>query len=431
MGQEASLPQANGDEEFEHQARAPPSSSNPPPSNAGSSQQQQQQQQPNTNGGGKRPSAKIMNAVFPKRQQQQQHNAPVDLDPSQIQIQGGGMPSNSNMQAMTPEQQQQYYHQQQIYHQQMQQQQQQQQQQQMYYAQHGGPQQQQQQQQQYNPYAAQSQMPSPNPELDGIMYEHDRVSPQQQQQNQNQAQTQTQTNNTGSKKGGFMRSNGRGAAIINSMKNLSLGSAMQRASPKQPNASNQQQQQQQQPTVNDWETKWDEDDDDSDGDDEDEEIDDHGNANHGMQPSAAPLHPPMRPGIDPTNTPGQQPSMSMPITTTVFASPQPSSKSHLVTATPDQDGAMTVTPARPTTIRQDSEDGLEWDTGALADVGDEDDRPNVQMFLPLLRVLGKGSFGKVSESKRIMDFTTYDMHHSRTAITYSVIIIIIPLLRSF
>jgi hypothetical protein len=383
MGQEASLPQANGDEEFEHQARAPPSSSNPPPSSSSS-----QQQPPNgSSGSGKRPSAKIMNAVFPKRQQQQQQqNAPVDLDPSLIQG-GGGVPPN--MQAMTPEQQQQYYHQQQMYQQQMQmqQQQQQQQQQQLYYAQHGGPP----QQQQYNQYAAQPQMPQPDPEIDGIMYEHDRTSPPQQQQ--------TQTNSGSSKKGGFMRSHGRGAAIINSMKNLSLGNAMQRASPKQPASSsnsNQQQQQQQQPTVNDWETKWDEDDDDS--DDENEEID------TGKQPpAAAPLqHPPMRPGMDVTTTPGQQPSMSMPVLG--FDSPQPSSntttKSHLVTATPEQDGAITTdtATARPVNVRQDSEDGLEWDTGALA-TSEEDDRPNVQMFLPLLRVLGKGSFGKVSKTK--------------------------------
>ena len=41
------------------------------------------------------------------------------------------------------------------------------------------------------------------------------------------------------------------------------------------------------------------------------------------------------------------------------------------------------------------EDGVEWDTGAIA-AGTDYEKPNVQMFLPLLRVLGKGSFGKVS-----------------------------------
>eukprot|EP00536_Pseudo-nitzschia_multiseries_P008062 jgi/Psemu1/256856/estExt_Genewise1Plus.C_1980052 len=61
----------------------------------------------------------------------------------------------------------------------------------------------------------------------------------------------------------------------------------------------------------------------------------------------------------------------------------------------------------------DDDDGVEWDTGAAAgnnkagipdddaEVDDDDDddddskAPNVKQFLPLLRVLGKGSFGKV------------------------------------
>merc|ERR1719491_1368001 len=54
---------------------------------------------------------------------------------------------------------------------------------------------------------------------------------------------------------------------------------------------------------------------------------------------------------------------------------------------------------------EDEDDGVEWDTGILGvndTTGVEDDgtdlddtRPTVQQFLPLLRVLGKGSFGKV------------------------------------
>jgi hypothetical protein len=146
--------------------------------------------------------------------------------------------------------------------------------------------------------------------------------------------------------------------------------------------------------VNDWETKWDEDDDDS---DEDEEIVD---CHNGQQQPPPPLHPPMRPGMDPT-TPGQPSMMPLPVSLPAqpFASPPPNTtthttKSHLVTATPEQESAVTI-PTRPATKRQDSEDGLEWDTGALA-TEEEDDKPNVQMFLPLLRVLGKGSFGKVS-----------------------------------
>jgi hypothetical protein len=48
-------------------------------------------------------------------------------------------------------------------------------------------------------------------------------------------------------------------------------------------------------------------------------------------------------------------------------------------------------PTSPTVIPVAEDDGVEWDTGQLAD----DAKPEVQMFLPMLRVLGKGSFGKV------------------------------------
>jgi hypothetical protein len=39
---------------------------------------------------------------------------------------------------------------------------------------------------------------------------------------------------------------------------------------------------------------------------------------------------------------------------------------------------------------------LEWDTGGMHGAEEAGNlKPNVQMFLPMLRVLGKGSFGKV------------------------------------
>lgn len=88
--------------------------------------------------------------------------------------------------------------------------------------------------------------------------------------------------------------------------------------------------------------------------------------------------------------------------TTIIGTGTITSKTHLVTAvTPDP------------LYKQpdiDNDDGVEWDTGVGAGIdtttttsGDAenskvdltDNRPNVQQFLPLLRVLGKGSFGKV------------------------------------
>ncbi|GFH50253.1 kinase-like protein [Chaetoceros tenuissimus] len=43
---------------------------------------------------------------------------------------------------------------------------------------------------------------------------------------------------------------------------------------------------------------------------------------------------------------------------------------------------------------QTGPDGIEWDT-AQNQLSDKYEKPSIQMFLPLLRVLGKGSFGKV------------------------------------
>jgi hypothetical protein len=133
-------------------------------------------------------------------------------------------------------------------------------------------------------------------------------------------------------------------AILNSMKNLSLGSN------RNINKT---------PTTQDWETRWDEDDDSDDGEDDvQDQIQ--------KQPSHPPSHaPPLpRPGMG-------VPAISSP------AAVEP--KTHLVTATPEQGTA---------------EDGVEWDTGVFTP-GEDYEKPNVHMFLPLLRVLGKGSFGKV------------------------------------
>jgi hypothetical protein len=164
------------------------------------------------------------------------------------------------------------------------------------------------------------------------------------------------------KKGGMnFRSSGRGAAIINSMKNLSISSAIQKAADKAKSGKGGGE-------VNEWETKWDEDDDD------DDESDD---GNQGREShSNKPLHPPVG------SIPG---SSNAPLATDANCA-QSQQNAHLVTATPESD--------KHPLQRVDTTDDVVWDTGLMKGQPPQD-KPNVQMFLPLLRVLGKGSFGKV------------------------------------
>ena len=165
-----------------------------------------------------------------------------------------------------------------------------------------------------------------------------------------------------------------GRTIINSMKNLTLNRKQQQQHPHA---------QQAQGTVNEWETKWDEDEDDSEG--EEDESPRHQQAQQqqvDMKLPATPLHPQLRPGMDAAGV------GSTPI--------EPPPKSHLVS---NDGGAMA--PSSSLT----GPDGVEWDTGVPQ--GAPQEKPNVQMFLPLLRVLGKGSFGKVS-SGSLEYLLTYD-----------------------
>ena len=193
------------------------------------------------------------------------------------------------------------------------------------------------------------------------------------------------TTNATPKKGMAFRPTGRaGAAFINSMKNLNIGSAVLGRASSQANHSSPSKGTR--ATSKEWETRWDEDDDDD--DDSEEEFQDQTTAkppapqhlqgsssrngyniplNHN-QHAATTMPPLIRPGMDmglSSPTP-QIPSID-------------TSKAHLVTATPEP-GA---------------EDGVEWDTGVAAPGVPDYEKPNMQMFLPLLRVLGKGSFGKV------------------------------------
>ncbi|KAG7338333.1 serine/threonine protein kinase [Nitzschia inconspicua] len=80
-----------------------------------------------------------------------------------------------------------------------------------------------------------------------------------------------------------------------------------------------------------------------------------------------------------------------------YAPTPPTQKAHLVTATPE----LPITAATAVHQRQPQQttddDGVEWDTGMQQSSDGQilSEKPNVEQFLPLLRVLGKGSFGKV------------------------------------
>jgi len=301
MGNEGSVP--TSEDEFESQARAPPSSIDPI-----SSQQQPPPHPPPPQQSSGR-SGRMINAVFHRRSQQ----------PSTVQnlhpYPGAPAMTEEDMVLMSPEQQQMYYQEQQE----------------LYEQQHH------QQQQPLQQYYSQSGYPP-----GGEHAKANAAIP---------ASTSTTTASTPTKKGLNFRPTGRaGAAILNSMKNLSLGSS------RNVNKA----------TAQDWEQRWDEDDDSDEGEDQSDTFTNQP-AHTTTQAAAAHHVPPFsRPGMDPL------PPISSPV-------PQTESKPHLVTATPEP--GMT-------------EDGVEWDTGIFAP-GHEYEKPNVQMFLPMLRVLGKGSFGKV------------------------------------
>ena len=175
--------------------------------------------------------------------------------------------------------------------------------------------------------------------------------------------------------------------------------------------------------VNEWETKWDEDDDDEEEEEDTEEIEHAAgeklhhqhefqqqqfHRQHHQAQYPAPPPPILDSGyasaasaVMPPTIPQHQlvyPSPARPSETheqLQYATPPmetTGSKAHLVTATP---GISPMTPQEQP--RTDDEDGVEWDTGISPQkVADGQlDKPNVEQFLPLLRVLGKGSFGKV------------------------------------
>ena len=148
--------------------------------------------------------------------------------------------------------------------------------------------------------------------------------------------------------------------------------------------------------VQDWEKQWDEDEDDD--SDEDEAMSGRQGAPmgaHMVASTAPPIHA-IRPGMDTGHSDGGvSPGVSTPPPTD---GKTPEGKPYFVT--PDavydapsspirQPNVIGSAPGSPNVIPVMDDDGLEWDTGY------EDSKPNVQMFMPMLRVLGKGSFGKV------------------------------------
>lgn len=139
-----------------------------------------------------------------------------------------------------------------------------------------------------------------------------------------------------------------GRALINSMRNLTVATGSRKT-----NMGPQREE-------NDWETKWDEDDDESDGEEEESHVEMKQDAQSKPSP-----HSPQQQPVD---------LLSEPIVASQVVPSQ----------TPPQ-----VPKLRPT-------GDVDWDKVTVAQSKlVEYEKPNVQMFLPLLRVLGKGSFGKV------------------------------------
>ncbi|CAB9520820.1 RAC family serine/threonine-protein kinase homolog [Seminavis robusta] len=376
MGQEASLPQADGDG-LEDQARAPPSSVNPPMHGQANA----------------RPGTKMIGTMLHRAAAGRAHNN-KDFEgkeaaraaaaagqmpymaPTTHYGNGGAaaghaqsQPYPNNLQHMTPEEQQYYLHQQQ---------QQQQQQQSMNGIHHHHQQQ---------PQIHHNQYPDQHQHNSGVHGAPQHLHAQQ---------GSTANVNLAVGSPGFYGTakGGRGKKLINSMRNLSISSTIRSGVQATANAAvatasatasavsataaavnaNVVKASSSKGGASEWETRWDEDDDDSDGEDEN---DTNPNA------TVSPIHhhqtqqqSPVRPGIDDGHSslsPGAAGLSTLPQT------PQTQKRPNVVTPVKNDPAII-------------PDDGLEWDTGTQQDVVT---KPNVQMFLPLLRVLGKGSFGKV------------------------------------
>jgi hypothetical protein len=353
MGQEASLPQDNGDD-LEDQARAPPSSINPPVQGQGTA----------------RPGTKMIGTMIHRAAHSVGHKDFEGKEAARAAAASGQMPFTQyanggtqqypNLQHLTAEEQQQHLQQQQQqdstnqhYHQEQQQEQ-------IHHSQYPD----------HNPqHGSTPQIPAPN----GSAY----IS--------------------SANVNGFYAAavkGGRGKSLMKSMKNLSISNTIRSGVQATAHAAavtatatanavsataaavNANVIKSTKGGASEWETRWDEDDDDSEGE-EDENDTMSAVAQGAVSPICGKVQQQsiISPGIDDGHS-----SLSL-VTGMASASVTPIKS--------PQQRANVVTP-----VKNDvADDGLEWDTGAQQDVVS---KPNVQMFLPLLRVLGKGSFGKVS-----------------------------------
>lgn len=412
MGNEGSLPAGEDSEGFEYQARSPPSAI-PPHGDAqdylGANNNdprlngmQQQQQQGRTGGGGREGGGgRLKGSVFTRRGNAHNLNStgierapnhstmnpssdyppPAYQTPASMPMSGEGMAYMNAAGGGQPQ-----HHQQQPY---------------PSHAQH---------QQQYSQHQ-----------------QHMYAQQYQQQQHQQQYQPQQQYHPQGQPSQHYPQHSKKtrpgqraGAAIINSMRNLNIGSAMNRiggggksphSSPNRGVGKRQQnlRRNQQQVNVNEWETRWDED-----SDEEDDDV----KANSLPQQHSIPtskLAPQLRPPELDSGYAGAVSaaaavvSPAKPLTTDLHSQQQQQQlhpPSNLTAVVTPEALAPTQTQAKQkpaVTDDENDDDGVEWDTGAtgnnavLPAQGELDDTstPNVKHFLPLLRVLGKGSFGKV------------------------------------
>jgi hypothetical protein len=136
--------------------------------------------------------------------------------------------------------------------------------------------------------------------------------------------------------------------------------------------------------LDEWENAWEEDDESSEGDDA---IDDH---------DIGVVHPPKVPQLQPDineTLPHHIPPQGI-MATSILTNI--SDKVAKVSIVPSDDELKTISPEAHKELTE-AMNGIAWDTYSAAgySITGTYEKPNIQMFLPLLRVLGKGSFGKV------------------------------------
>ena len=207
--------------------------------------------------------------------------------------------------------------------------------------------------------------------------------------NQQQQQQQQHPDGNNSKKGLFPA--GRSArGMINSMRNLSIGNALRSK----------------QKDVQDWEKQWDEDDDESDEGPEGLEQAPYYGASTAAAPVPVPLSPPRNAAAHEITT-----SLAQGVAAPPFAATGPtdllSAAARVTPATSTTTTSTSTCIGAPPSVHQQQQlqqVSPDWETESLSTVQRQvsagQRKPDVQMFLPMLRVLGKGSFGKVS-SRRV------------------------------